>query len=110
MSKTTRDLAQERLSAAVQARRFFPRGGYEGLDATGLQVLLVLSLEPDRSVGEIADQLLLTHSSTSHALSLLSERGLVERVSDPTDGRAQRNRLTGPGRALLERYLQRPTE
>ncbi|HJQ60028.1 MAG TPA: MarR family transcriptional regulator [Vineibacter sp.] len=48
----------------------------------------------------------LTHQSIGEVVGELERRGYLERVPDPSDGRARLVRLTGKGRALVRAALQ----
>lgn len=49
-------------------------------------------------LGELGQRLGITPSTLTRNLARLEDRGLVERVPDPVDGRSQRVRLTSAGR------------
>ncbi len=48
----------------------------------------------------------LTHQSVGEVVAELERRGYVERIPDPTDGRAKLVRLTEHGRALVRAAIQ----
>jgi DNA-binding MarR family transcriptional regulator len=99
------DSIRQLLATAVEARRAFPRGGFEGLEPNALQVLLALALRSEQSVGELAESLRLQHSTVSHALSELRQQNLATgRVSDQ-DGRRQVLQLTRRGKGLVDRFV-----
>jgi DNA-binding MarR family transcriptional regulator len=58
----------------------------------------------------LAGHLHLDISVVSRQLSSLDRDALVERVTDPVDGRAQLVRVTGAGRLLLGELRQRASE
>ena len=61
-------------------------------------VLYALSKAPDGlRITELLGDMLLTQGGVSRLVARLEERGLVERVADPADGRASRIRLTADG-------------
>ena len=74
----------------------FPHGYYE--------ILVRLSEAPDRALrmSQLAEASTSSKSRLSHAVARLEERGWVERLSCPTDGRGQIARLTDQGFAALE--------
>ena len=86
----------ERLAAGELAAR--------GIDGEQLVVLLRLGAE-QRPVTqtELAAAIGVPFSTMTHALARLAERGEVERVPHPTDGRAQLVRLTRKGERRIER-------
>ncbi|WP_219471834.1 MarR family winged helix-turn-helix transcriptional regulator [Nonomuraea rhizosphaerae] len=59
----------------------------------------------DLSPGELAASLLLSPGATTNRVDRLEAAGLLCRAPDPSDGRGVRVRLTGGGKALLERAL-----
>src|SRR3954447_10294196 len=61
-------------------------------------VLYALSVAPDGlRITELLDDVLLTQPGMSRLIARLEDRGLVERLDDPDDGRACRVRLTPAG-------------
>jgi DNA-binding MarR family transcriptional regulator len=76
-----------------------------GLSMGAYDVLLRLARAPGRALrmSELAERVLLSPSGLTRLVDRLEARGLVERTSDPEDGRVALARLTGPGRALLLR-------
>jgi DNA-binding MarR family transcriptional regulator len=70
--------------------------GEHGPSAYG--VLYALSDAPDGlRITELLDDVLLTQPGMSRLIARLENRGLVERLNDPDDGRACRVRLTESG-------------
>ena len=67
-------------------------------------ILSIISMTPDDEMGvsALAAQLRYSPSRLSHALKRLEQDGWVMRSPDPTDGRAQRVRLTPEGQARVE--------
>jgi len=67
-------------------------------------VLATLNEAPDQSLRqvEIAEEVLLSNSGLSRLIDRIEERGLVERVSCPSDRRAFFVCLTDAGREMLE--------
>jgi DNA-binding MarR family transcriptional regulator len=97
---------RELLTVGVMARRLFPRGGFEDLDTTRLQVLLALWTGGEMTVRQLTEALAVAPSQTSHAVSDLVARGLADQVSDPQDARLRRQSITAAGAALTKRYLR----
>jgi len=61
-------------------------------------VLYALSKAPDGlRVTALMGDMMLTQGGVSRLVARLEDRGLVERVADPADGRASRIRLTAEG-------------
>lgn len=83
------------------------------LDELGLtypQYLVMVTLweRDDRTVGEIGEQLFLESNTLTPLLKRMEAAGLVSRSRDPADERQVRLRLTGEGRALLEKARRVP--
>lgn len=88
------------------ARRFYLRGTVFGVEATELDVLVLLLLVPGQLVREIADSLLLPRPTVSNALDRLRRKGLVASEIDPDDRRASRRHLTAEGEDLVKMVLR----
>lgn len=83
------------------------------LDELGLtypQYLVMVTLweRDDRTVGEIGEQLFLESNTLTPLLKRMEAAGLVSRSRDPADERQVRLRLTGEGRALLDKARSVP--
>jgi uncharacterized protein YeaO (DUF488 family)/DNA-binding MarR family transcriptional regulator len=77
-----------------------------GLTPAHHQFLLAIRGHDDPrgpTIGDVAGYLLLKHHSTVELAQRVGALGLVDRVSDPDDGRAVRLRLTEKGAAALEK-------
>ena len=73
------------------------------------QLLLALKGFPGRewaTVRELAERLQLRHHSVVELLNLAQGQGLVQRVPDPSDGRAVRVVLTAAGDGILARLSE----
>lgn len=64
-------------------------------------VLEVLLHKGPLPVGEVGERVLLTSGSMTYVLDKLEADGLVQRQSDPDDGRVQQVVLTDAGRTLI---------
>jgi DNA-binding MarR family transcriptional regulator len=105
-----------RLQVAIRALvRRFSISERADVSCCGMTVAQAAALEalrtegPQRS-GELGRRLGISPSTASRNLGLLEDRGLIERVPDPQDGRAFRLRLTRRGRsagAQVEEYQRR---
>jgi DNA-binding MarR family transcriptional regulator len=75
------------------------------LSMAGYDVLLRLARAPGRALrmSDLAERVLLSPSGLTRLVDRLVARGLLERGSDPEDGRVALARLTGSGRTLLLR-------
>lgn len=70
------------------------------VDPVGYPLLFNLRDEP-RRVSEIAERVHLDISTVSRQVSTLVGQGLVAKLADPSDGRAQTLTLTDEGRQML---------
>jgi DNA-binding MarR family transcriptional regulator len=83
---------------ATLAREFTDAEVWGELGPSEYGVLYALSDAPDGlRITELLDDVLLTQPGMSRLIARLENRGLVERVDDPDDGRACRVRLTESG-------------
>src|SRR6476646_9792558 len=91
--KTTR---QADVSRALNALRRMVRGlraAAEGVErnlrisAAQLFVMRELAISPDRSVKDLADVTMTTHSTVSQIVGQLIDKGFVTRSADAADGR-----------------------
>ena len=86
---------------AVLMKQFAAEDIWEDISMREYDVLYTLSKCPEPiRVRELNRHVLLSQPALSRLVERLAERGLVERCSDPADGRGVRLSLTGPGRAL----------
>jgi DNA-binding MarR family transcriptional regulator len=76
-----------------------------GISHVYYQILAMLSAAPEEQLrmSELARTTATSPSRLSHAVSSLEARGWVDRATCAEDGRGQLARLTGEGRAVLER-------
>jgi DNA-binding MarR family transcriptional regulator len=77
-----------------------------GFDVLDVQVLIAVWLNPDRTVGEIAEQLALIPQTASKSLRRLQDAGLVVEDIDVRNRRARRQALTRPGRKLTTAFIR----
>jgi len=78
---------------------------HHAVDSTHYPVLFRLMQEPQR-VSSLADCIHSDVSTVSRQVSHLVQHGLVEKIEDPRDGRAQVLSLTGEGRTLIEQVTR----
>jgi DNA-binding MarR family transcriptional regulator len=75
-----------------------------GYQLTVAQARIAQRIAPDGSrLTHLAEQAQVTKQTASLLVAALEEEGLVERVPDPTDGRARLIRFTPKGRAAADR-------
>ena len=105
MTNLANDAWEALLSAhGVLMKQFAAEDVWEGASMREYDVLYTLSKCPDPiNLRELNRHVLLSQPALSRLLDRLAERGLVERCSDPADGRGVRLSLTEDGRALQRR-------
>jgi DNA-binding MarR family transcriptional regulator len=86
---------------AVLVKRFTAEDIWAEISMREYDVLYTLSkcCEPLR-LSELNRHVLLSQPALSRMVDRLAERGMVERLSDPADGRGVRLALTGAGRDM----------
>lgn len=78
-----------------------------GFDVTVAQARLAQRIAEDGSrLTDLAERAQVTKQTASALVAALERQGLVERIPDPTDGRAQLIRFTDDGQAASERARQ----
>ena len=107
MREAQRASVKHMVRSAALARRLFPRGGFEGLDTTSLQVLLAVAVEPPPgcTVGDAAARLGLSPSTASAAVGNLGAQGFLLQAADAEDGRRALLAVTPEGLALVEAFV-----
>ena len=70
-----------------------------GMTVAQAAALEALGVEGPQRLGELGRRLGISPSTASRNLGLLEERGLIERVPDPDDGRASPREGAGDGTA-----------
>jgi DNA-binding MarR family transcriptional regulator len=79
------------------------------LSPTQASVLATVSASGPLALGELAELERVASPTITKVVSLLHEKGLIEKVTDPADRRFVRVSLTAEGEALLERTRARKT-
>lgn len=76
-----------------------------GLTLSEYNMLLLLSEAPNHQMrmGQLADAIVFSPSRLTYQVKVLSERGLVQRVKCPDDGRAWQAELTAAGQTMFRR-------
>src|SRR5262245_27966743 len=94
-----------RLNAELSATLQRELQGDSGLSMPDYEVLVNLTDTPDGRVrvSDLARQLLWERSRVSHHVKRMQQRGLVDRVECPEDGRGAFIAVTPAGRAAIER-------
>jgi DNA-binding MarR family transcriptional regulator len=82
----------------------------KGIHPTQAQVLVAIarSRPPGPRLSELADHLAVTPPTVSESVAALERKGLLERRSDPADGRAIRLNLTRAGREAADELAEWP--
>ena len=93
----------------VMRHEAWKASGQRGLTPTQSQILAVIagSRHP-LGITSIAEQLAVTMGTASEAVSTLADKGLVEKLPDPADGRAIVVHLTRSGRREASKAEQWP--
>ena len=91
-----------RVMKLMQALRQHAPRQHPAVDTAAYPVLFTLAAEPQR-VSNLAELVHSDVSTVSRQVSTLAAHGLLEKVSDPEDGRAQVVRLSTEGEALVAR-------
>ncbi len=81
-----------------------------GLTPGRMGVLLLLEAQPDLRQAALAEALRVKPPNLAVLLAALEADGLIRRIEDARNRRANRLRLTPSGRALLRRAKQREAE
>ncbi|WP_270888765.1 MarR family winged helix-turn-helix transcriptional regulator [Pedococcus sp. 5OH_020] len=94
-----------RVMKLMQVMRHHAPRIHPAVDAAAYPLLFNLAAEP-RRVSALADCVHSDVSTVSRQVSTLVGHGLLEKLSDPDDGRAQVVRLSDEGHELLSRIQQ----
>ena len=95
-----------RMLRMLQATRVRAPRVHPAVEASHHSVLVAVREHPSR-VGDIAERNLTDASTVSRQVSHLTGLGLLAKVPDPADGRAQLVALTDEGAALLDELVAR---
>ena len=79
------------------------------LSPTQASVLATVSKAGPLTLGDLAELERVASPTITKVIALLHDKGLVEKITDPTDRRFVRASLTPEGQALLERTRARKT-
>lgn len=86
--------------------RFQKRMESQGLTVSEWVALRRLLSTGPSNTGALVEALGMTKGAVTKVIDRLTDKGLVERASDPSDGRVQRVALTRAGRALVPRLAR----
>lgn len=82
----------------------------EGMSVEHWRVLETLSDRTGRSMGELAEHVLMNHPALTKLVDRMVASGLVHRVADPTDQRRVLVHMTDRGTAIFTRLKRRADE
>ena len=83
----------------------FPHNRYD-LSYSQMEMIRFVGLNPDCHLQDLAEGLNLTSPTVSVGIRRLEEEDWVERISDPSDGRATCLHLTQKGNEVLRKAVQ----
>jgi DNA-binding MarR family transcriptional regulator len=93
---------------AVLMKQFAAEDIWQDVSMREYDVLYTLSKCPGpQRISDLNRHVLLSQPALSRLVDRLAERGLVERLADPADGRGVRLALTADGRAVQRRIGRR---
>lgn len=95
-----------RMLRMLQATRVRAPRMHPAVEPSHHSVLVAVREAPSR-VGDIAERILSDASTVSRQVTHLTALGLLVKVADPEDGRAQLVALTDEGAALLDELVER---
>ena len=98
-----------RVSKILAAMKQHAPRVHDGVDASHYPLLFCLAAEP-RRVSAVADSIHSDVSTVSRQVTHLVQHGLVEKIVDPQDGRAQLLSISPAGRQVLDILNQRRGE
>lgn len=91
------------VSSRALEQRAFDAVAAAGYDITAAQARIAARIGPDGTrISSLAAQARVTKQSAAFLVEQLESAGYVERVPDPTDGRARLVRLTARAREVVE--------
>src|ERR1700754_4025663 len=96
--------------ALRRAARRVVRSDLPELPSSESELLALVGRSKGIGVGEAARNLQVSPNTVSTLIKSLTSRGLIERLSDPTDRRAALLHLTGAGAARLQKIRARQAE
>jgi DNA-binding MarR family transcriptional regulator len=103
------ELAARMRLAIGRLHRRISRRAVGGLTPSQLSVLATVEQHGPLRLGDLAVREVITPPTVTRLVASLQERDLVERVTDPVDGRAALIEVSQEGRALLEEIRRERT-
>ena len=95
--------------AIGRLHRRFSRRAVGGLTPSQLSVLVTVEQHGPLRLGDLATREVITPPTVTRLVASLQERSLIERVTDPEDGRAALIEVSEAGHALLEEIRRERT-
>jgi DNA-binding MarR family transcriptional regulator len=105
----TAELAGRLRLAVTRLARQLRQTSDSDLSPTQASVLATVGGSGPLTLGELAELERVASPTITKVIGLLHEKGLVDKITDPSDRRFVRVRLTDDGDALLERTRARKT-
>jgi DNA-binding MarR family transcriptional regulator len=106
--------AEEALDVVIAIHRLLRRlrraGDTSAVHPTQLIVLALLTQYGPLRIGELAERVPCSQPTATTTVAGLQAAGLVDRVPDPTDGRATRVVATKAGRLMLQSFAHSEAE
>lgn len=81
-----------------------------GLNISDFSIMEALLHKGPLPINTIGEKVLLTSGSMTAAANRLKDKGLIERIQDPSDGRCFYLHLTKPGRRMIKRAFEKHSE
>ena len=103
------ELAARMRLAIGRLHRRFSRRAVGGLTPSQLSVLVTVEQHGPLRLGDLATREVITPPTVTRLVASLQERSLIERVTDPEDGRAALIEVSEAGHALLEEIRRERT-
>ena len=108
-SDETAELAGRLRLAVTRLARQLRQTSDSDLSPTQSSVLVTVSTSGPLTLGELAELERVAGPTITKVISLLHEKGLVDKIVDPNDRRFVRVQVTPEGAALIERNRARKT-
>ena len=103
------ELAARMRLAIGRLHRRFSRRAVAGLTPSQLSVLVTVEQHGPLRLGDLAAREVITPPTVTRLVASLQDNALVERVTDPEDGRAALIEISDIGRSLLEEIRRERT-